>query len=57
MQNFSILPDDVWNIIVEMKEGMERHDRLMSCVVELYFHGFLGRRPRFISSIWWSLNL
>ena len=56
MLNFTELPDDIWNIIWDMKSSMEHHENMKTVIVELYFHGFLRRRPRHLHSIWWTVK-
>ena len=48
MRNITELPDDIWNLVMDYKYELEKRERFKRVLVELYYHGFLRRRPLFI---------
>jgi len=57
MQNITELPDDIWDLIWDFKSSMELSERLRSLFCELYFYGFLHRKPQFLDSICWTVRV
>ena len=48
-----MLPEDVRNIIMDYYYGLEHYTRFRRVVIELYYHGYLRRRPRYLTSLVW----
>ena len=51
------LPQEVEDIIMDYHYGLEHFGRLQKCMIELYYHGFLHKRPRFLVSVMWIIGL
>ena len=51
------LPQDIEDIIMDYYHGMEHYDRLNNCIIELYFGGFLKKRPLYLCPIFYVIGL